>query len=110
MARNEHSPEDLERIAAELTEACDRLRAVAKSMKDAEMPQVLIHSATQLNLHIPEVIQWAEKTEVDAKAQLRSFVAGVESKVEIRKRYNANQKAAAAKKPWPKKAAKKKAE
>lgn len=109
MARNEHTPEDLDKLADEAIAAFNRLRAIAGAMRESQMPVILLQSATATNLHLPELIRWAEKSEVDARAQIRSFVSGQESTVAIRKRYNQNQKAAAAKKPWPKKATKKKA-
>lgn len=104
MARNQHSPEELEKIATEIGEACDRLRGIASSMRVAKVDSVLIHSATQLNFHIPEIIRWAEKSEVDARAQIRSILAENEPKVVAKKRYNDKQKLAAAKKPTKKKA------
>jgi hypothetical protein len=104
MARNEHTPEDLDKLADEAAAAFNRLRAIAESMRQSKMPTILLQSATATNLHLPELIRWAEKSEADARAQIRSYLNDQESTVAIRKRYNQNQKLAAAKKAVKKKA------
>ena len=103
MARNQHTPEELEKIATEISEVSDRLRGIANSMRQAKVESVLIHSATHLNFHIPEIIRWAEKSEVDARSQIRAILAETEPKVVAKKRYNDKQKLAAAKKAAKKK-------
>ncbi|WP_397568570.1 hypothetical protein [Schlesneria sp. T3-172] len=101
MARQEHTPEDIDRIIGELTAVCDRLRVIADSMRKSGAPHVLLQSASQLNKHIPEVVRWSEKSEVDARDQVRAYLAGVDSPVEIRRRLNAAQKLKSAKKKAP---------
>ncbi|WP_010586955.1 hypothetical protein [Schlesneria paludicola] len=114
MARNECTPEQLEQIAADLVRASETLRSVAAEMRDANMPHMLIHSTMYQNVHLPATIEFSMKVQLDSVSQLRSFVAGTKSRVEARGEYHASQKiaegqkAAAAKKPWPKKAVKKK--
>jgi hypothetical protein len=111
MARIENTPEDLESVALELQTAVDQLKSMATAMRECNMPHVLIHGSTHRNLHIPAVIEWVDKTALEVKSQIKAFTSGVLSRPEIRKRYNENQKLAAAKKPFtPKQMAKKKSE
>lgn len=109
MARNKRSPEELDSIAAELAAASTTLTTIASSMRENGMPDVLIHGSTTLNRDLPRVLQWVDKVNADAKAQLRAFLQGIPSVAETLKELNENKKLAAAKKPWPKKATKKKA-
>ena len=109
MARNEQTPEMFEAIADDLASGAEALRALAKLMRDGGMPSALIHGTTSQNRYVPAVLDWIEKTGADVKVQLRSHIAGVQSYAAKRKQYNENQKLAAAKKPWAKKAVKKKA-
>ena len=108
MARQEHTPEILESIANELLDASNMLKDLAALMRSHNMPYVLIHGATSKNFHLPAVIDWVGKTNVDTKTQIRAFVAGVQSKAELQKKYNEKKKIAAAKVPWKPKAEKKK--
>ena len=107
MARQEHTPEILESIANELLKAANTLKSLAASMRLHNMPHALIHGTTSRNFHLPAVLDWVGKTNVDAKTQIRAFVAGVQSKAELQKKYNDKKKLAAAKIPWKPKAEKK---
>lgn len=106
MARNEFTPKDIDSIADELSDAVTSLRSLAESLRKANMPHALIHGTTTQNFHIPAVLDWIGKINVDIKTQIRAFAAGIQSRAELNKRYNERQKLAAAKKPF--KAAKKK--
>ena len=107
MARNEHTPEQLEAIAAELHDAVNTLNELAALMRQHGMPHALIHGTTSQNFHIPAVLEWVGKTNVDVRSQLRAYLAGIRSRAEIQVEKNRAQQAAEAQKPW-KKATKKK--
>ncbi len=79
-------------------------------MRESGLPNALIHGSSPKNVYLPAVLDWIEKAHADVKMQSRSYLMGVVSQAELHKQKTASQKAAAAKKPWPKKAAKKKAE
>jgi hypothetical protein len=108
MARSDHTADEFESLAKELASGVEALKAIAKLMRDNEMPSALVHGTSSQNRYVPLVLNWIEKTSSDVKMQLRAYLAGVQSDAERRKRYNENQKLAAAKKPWPKKSTKKK--
>jgi hypothetical protein len=108
MARNRRTPQHLEEIALKLSATADTLRGIAASMREGGLPDALVHSSMQEHTHIPAIEDWADKLIVDVRSQVRAYVAGVQSKAELHQLKNDNQKLAAAKKPWPKKAAKKK--
>ena len=74
------------------------------------MPDALVHATLPENTHIPAIVDWIDKLKIDVRSQLRAYLAGVQSHAELHKQKTAYQKAVAAKKPWPKKAAKKKPE
>ena len=104
MARNDHTPEQFELIASELSELAAALNNVAYAMRDAGMPSALIHGTMTQNTHLPAVIDWVGKVTVDVKAQIRAYRTGVKSKAEIAKQQTEQQKLAAARKPVKKKA------
>ena len=98
MARNEKTAADIDAIANEIGEAVTSLRSIATAMRESGLPFVLIHGTTQQNTHIPSVVDWAGKAQLDAKSQIRAYLNGVKSKAETIKQYAENQKMAAAKK------------
>lgn len=103
MARNEYTADKIESLARELTESSEALMSLAKSMREAGTPHVLIHGTTAENFHMPAVIEWVGKTTADARTQIRAYIAGIQSRAEFNKKHNENQKlAAAAKKPGKK--------
>lgn len=115
MARHEHTPEMFDSIAAELSEASESIKSIADMMRSEHLAYALIHGTLVQNVHLPAIMEWMHKATGDVKAQLRSHKIGVPSKAELHKQATENQKLtaagkklAAAKKPWPKKAAKKK--
>lgn len=110
MARNEHTAETFDTLADELAECVSTLRAISAQMKESGIPHALIHGSTPQKIYVPSLIEWIDKTQADVKTQIRSYLTGMQSKAEVHKQRNEVRKAAAAKKPWPKKAAKKKAE
>ena len=110
MARQEHTPEKFDAIADELLEASNTLKSLAELMRSHNMPFALIHGTTSQNFHLPAVLDWVGKTNVDTRTQVRAFVAGVQSKAELQKKYNDKKKLAAAKVPWKPKATKKKSD
>jgi hypothetical protein len=108
MARNNHTPDQFETIANELVEASNTLKMIVKLMRDNGMPNALIHGSVIQNRYLPAVLDWVGKTNADVRAQLRAYLTGVLSDAEFQKQQNANQKAAAAKKPFTPKPTKKK--
>ena len=90
MARQEHTPEKFEAIANELLEASNTLKSLAELMRSHNMPFALIHGTTSQNFHLPAVLDWVGKTNVDTRTQVRAFVAGVQSKAELQKKYTDN--------------------
>ncbi len=92
MARNEHTPEDIEFIAAELIRSGELLKSVASEMRRVNMPNMLLHSTMYQNVHLPATIEFAMKVELDSVSQIRAHVGGIASRVETRKKYHASQK------------------
>lgn len=70
--RTERTAEILQNVASDLTEIAAKLNAVADDMIAAGMPTISVHSKTQIERHIPMLLQWVYKIEADAKVQLRS--------------------------------------
>jgi hypothetical protein len=108
MARNERTPEQFDAIAKELSEASMAVAAISGLIKESGMPHALIHGSTTLNKHLPALMEWINKTMGDVKNQSRAYLTGTQSSAEFQKQQSDKQKLAAAKKPWPKKTAKKK--
>ena len=102
MARNKHTPGQFEAMANELSDASSVLKAIAKLMREHEMPDALIHGSMTQNRYVPALLEWVGNTNADVRTQLRAYLAGVQSSAEVQKQQNENQKLAAAKKPWPK--------
>lgn len=110
MARNQQTPDEFEAISAELMKAAKSLSSVAATMREHGMPHALVHGTMPQTMHIPAIIDWVGKINVDVNSQLRAFLSGVQSRAEFHKQKSENQKSASAsKKSWPKKATKKKA-
>ena len=107
MARHEHTHEVFDSIADGLLDGAKTLKSIAATMRESGIPHVLIHGSASKNLYLPAVLDWIEKTNAEVKMQIRAYLTGVQSKAELQKQKNANQKLAAAKKPWMKKATKK---
>lgn len=105
MARSRRTPSEIDAIASQLIEAGNSLAAIAASLSEANMPDVLIHATLPENTHIPAIIDWVDKLKIDVRSQLRSYLNGVTSAAERRKLQNDNEKRAAAKKPVPTKKA-----
>ena len=103
MARNEHSPESFEVIAAELESGAETLKLIAKTMRDSGLPHALIHGSASKNVYLPSLLDWIEKANAEVKMQVRAYLAGVESSAELQKKRSASQKLAAAKKSTKKK-------
>ncbi|WP_397570222.1 hypothetical protein [Schlesneria sp. T3-172] len=98
MARNQKTPEQIESIAQRLIVASETLKMIADSMREGGMPDALIHSTMPENTHIPAIEDWADKLKIDVRSQIRSYVAGVQSKAELNKQKTVTQNQAAARK------------
>jgi len=96
-------------MASDLESVAKALRDIATLVRDSGIEKALIHGATIKSIYIPEIQDWTGKARVDTESQVRSYLTGNQSKAELYKRQNEQKKLAAAKKPWPKKATKKKA-
>lgn len=99
----------IDAIANELAEGVATLRETAAALREHSVPHALIHGSTQAKLHIPSLLDWIGKSHNDVKTQIRAYLAGSLSQAELSKQRNDARKLSEAKKPWPKKAAKKKA-
>ncbi|WP_397569061.1 hypothetical protein [Schlesneria sp. T3-172] len=99
MAREEHSPEKFEAIAKELSDAAAVLSDLAETLRSHKMPHVLIHGSTNENFHLPAVLDWVGKTNIDSRTQLRAWLNGIQSKAELQRKYNDRKRKAAAKRP-----------
>lgn len=99
MARNHYSPEQLERIADELVDAASLLRDTASALRQNDVPQVLLHGTMSIQTHVPAISDWSGKVSLDAKAQIRAYLAGVPSRAEIHIKQNEQAKTSAARKP-----------
>jgi hypothetical protein len=102
MARNAHTSDDFDSMAAELSGAVDALKEIATLMRESELPFSLIHGTTASNVYVPALLDWIGKAKVDTQSQVRAHLAGKQSKAEFHKQQNQSRKAAAAKKPWKK--------
>lgn len=72
--------------------------AIVKMMRSNNMPSALIHGSTTINLYLPAVLEWCDKTTADVKTQLRAYMDGVQSNAEYQKEASNRQKISAAKK------------
>jgi hypothetical protein len=108
MARSDIPPDFLEALADDLARGADALKASAALLRESGKPSALLHGSSAKNVYFPAVLDWIEKTNTEVKIQVRAYLSDVTSKAEFNKNKSAKQAVAAAKKPWPKKAAKKK--
>lgn len=104
MAREHHTAEQLEEIAEQLVSAAKDVVGIAEQLKASGMPHSLIHGTTLRSVYIPQLLDWIGKAKVDTESQIRSYRAGVQSKAEVHKKKNENQKQKAAKNTAKKKA------
>ena len=98
MARNDKTPDQLDAIAKDLMDASATVTAMAKAVRDAEMPVALLHGNSAVGRFLPSIIEWADKASVDIKLQIRAWKAGVQSNAELHKEKSERQKRASAKK------------
>lgn len=88
-----------ERTATEIAELADRLETAARALRTAidlmkpdNMPSILVHGDTQAKRYIPDILEWAEKVEVDARAQARAHHDGIVSRAHADKADNDRRK------------------
>jgi hypothetical protein len=74
--RTKTTPQDLEQIAADLSEISENLRDIVASMSEAGLSSLSLHSTTQLKRDVPSLLSWSYKIASDAKMQMRVLQNG----------------------------------
>ena len=108
MARNTQKPKDFESVADKLLTGAEALRNIAKAMRESGMPHALVHGVAIKNVHLPTVLEWIKKANLDVTLQIDSYSESVQSSAELMKQKAESQKKSAAKKPFTPKPVKKK--
>lgn len=71
--KEEHSADDLAKIAGEIGEVAQILEEVIATMRAERMPFVDVHTKDALHKHIPALWKWATKLSGEFQVQLRVF-------------------------------------
>lgn len=69
--RTDRTAEELEKVGNDIGDISRIICSVVEQMRAEGKETIAIHSKTQIERHVPLLLQWAYKVEADSKLQLR---------------------------------------
>jgi hypothetical protein len=92
MAREATSPEELEKLGAQLGAVAKSIIDLASQLRSQSIPAVRLHLGTLTNSILPDLEHWLDVAEFNSKEDVRAYLRGAESPSAMQRRYDEKRK------------------